>query len=69
MSGAKPASSTQAILTKSSCSGSNTVNVPRKMAGLHHEAGTGKLTGLYRKYNTSKFSYASRTEPAGFLLL
>ncbi|KAL0741163.1 hypothetical protein Bca4012_082676 [Brassica carinata] len=41
----------------------------RKMAGLHHEAGTGKLTGVYRKYNTSKFGYASRTEPAGFLLL
>ena len=39
------------------------------MAGLHHEAGTGKLTGVYRKYNTSKFGYASRTEPAGFLLL
>nr|VDD64623.1 unnamed protein product [Brassica oleracea] len=41
----------------------------RKMAGLHHEAGTGKLTGVYRKYNTSKFGYASRSEPAGFLLL
>ncbi|KAG5381096.1 hypothetical protein IGI04_028938, partial [Brassica rapa subsp. trilocularis] len=41
----------------------------RKMAGLHHEAGTGKLTGVYRKYNTSKFGYASRTEPAVTLLL
>ncbi|KAG5380082.1 hypothetical protein IGI04_027924 [Brassica rapa subsp. trilocularis] len=41
----------------------------RKMVGLHHKAGTGKLTGVYRKYNTSKFGYASRTEPAGFLLL
>ncbi|CAF2060853.1 unnamed protein product [Brassica oleracea var. botrytis] len=41
----------------------------RKMVGLHHKAGIGKLTGVYRKYNTSKFGYASRTEPAGFLLL
>ncbi|KAG2324330.1 hypothetical protein Bca4012_038845 [Brassica carinata] len=41
----------------------------RKMVGLHHKAGTGKLTGVYRKYNTSKFGYAARTEPAGFLLL
>ena len=39
------------------------------MVGLHHKAGIGKLTGVYRKYNTSKFGYASRTEPAGFLLL
>ncbi|CAH8357252.1 unnamed protein product [Eruca vesicaria subsp. sativa] len=40
----------------------------RKMVGFHHKAGTGKLTGVHRKYNTSKFSYAARTEPAGFLL-
>jgi cyclin B len=41
----------------------------RKMVGLHHKAGTGKLTGVHRKYNTSKFGYAARIEPAGFLLL
>ncbi|KAH0878020.1 hypothetical protein HID58_065414, partial [Brassica napus] len=40
----------------------------RKMVGFHHKAGTGKLTGVHRKYNTSKFSYAARTKPAGFLL-
>ncbi|WZZ74983.1 hypothetical protein YC2023_086353 [Brassica napus] len=39
----------------------------RKMVGFHQKAGTGKLTGVHRKYNTSKFSYATRTEPAGFL--
>ncbi|KAL0762240.1 hypothetical protein Bca101_078391 [Brassica carinata] len=37
----------------------------RKMVGFHQKAGTGKLTGVHRKYNTSKFSYATRTEPAG----
>ncbi|CAH8362110.1 unnamed protein product [Eruca vesicaria subsp. sativa] len=41
----------------------------RKMVGLHHKAGTGKLTCVYRKYNTSKFGYAARTEPAGFKAL
>ncbi|CAN8240170.1 unnamed protein product [Cochlearia groenlandica] len=41
----------------------------RKMVGLHHKAGTGKLTGVHRKYNTSKFGYAARTDPAVFLLL
>ncbi|KAF2589319.1 hypothetical protein F2Q70_00040266 [Brassica cretica] len=40
----------------------------RKMVGFHQKAGTGKLTGVPRKYNTSKLSYAARTEPAGFLL-
>lgn len=40
----------------------------RMMVGFHHKAGTGKLTGVHRKYNTSKFSYAARTKPAGFLL-
>ncbi|KAJ0257473.1 Cyclin-B2-3 [Hirschfeldia incana] len=40
----------------------------RKMVAFHHKAGTGKLTGVHRKYDTSKFSYAARTKPAGFLL-
>ncbi|CAH8333007.1 unnamed protein product [Eruca vesicaria subsp. sativa] len=40
----------------------------RKMVGFHHSAGTGKLTGVHRKYNTSKFCYAARTKPAGFQL-
>uniref|UniRef100_A0A1J3FA24 Cyclin-B2-4 n=1 Tax=Noccaea caerulescens TaxID=107243 RepID=A0A1J3FA24_NOCCA len=41
----------------------------RKMVAFHHKAGTGKLTGVHRKYNTSRFGYAARTEAAGFLLL
>ncbi|CAN8312721.1 unnamed protein product [Cochlearia groenlandica] len=40
----------------------------RKMVGFHYKARTGKLSGVYKKYNTSKFSYAARIEPAGFLL-
>ncbi|KAI4388509.1 hypothetical protein MLD38_000830 [Melastoma candidum] len=40
----------------------------RLMVGLHQKSGTGKLTGVYRKYNTSKFGYAARTEPANFIL-
>ncbi|XP_018492956.1 cyclin-B2-3 isoform X2 [Raphanus sativus] len=40
----------------------------RKMVDFHHKAGTGKLAGVHRKYNTSKFCYAARTKPAGFLL-
>ncbi|AEE29993.1 Cyclin B2;3 [Arabidopsis thaliana] len=40
----------------------------RKMVAFHHKAGTGKLTGVHRKYNTSKFCHAARTEPAGFLI-
>jgi len=38
------------------------------MVAFHHKAGTGKLTGVHRKYNTSKFCHAARTEPAGFLI-
>ncbi|XP_038897331.1 G2/mitotic-specific cyclin-2 [Benincasa hispida] len=38
------------------------------MVGFHQKAGTGKLTGVHRKYSTSKFGYAARSEPASFLL-
>ncbi|CAL0311425.1 unnamed protein product [Lupinus luteus] len=38
------------------------------MADLHNKAGTGKLTGVYRKYCSSKFMYAAKYEPASFLL-
>ncbi|XP_065857733.1 G2/mitotic-specific cyclin-2-like [Euphorbia lathyris] len=42
----------------------------RMMVGFHQKAGTGKLTGVYRKYNSSKFGYtSSRSEAAAFLLL
>lgn len=39
----------------------------RLMAGFHQRAGTGKLTGVYRKYNTSKFGFTSKCEAAQFL--
>lgn len=35
---------------------------------LHQKAATGKLTGVYRKYSTSKYGYAAKSEPAHFLL-
>ncbi|KAL9251658.1 G2/mitotic-specific cyclin-1-like protein [Drosera capensis] len=31
----------------------------RLMVGFHQKAGTGKLTGVHRKYSTSKFGYAA----------
>ncbi|XP_044491032.1 G2/mitotic-specific cyclin-2-like [Mangifera indica] len=40
----------------------------RLMVTLHQKAGKGKLTGVYRKYCTSKFGYAAKIEPAQFLL-
>ncbi|KAG2298275.1 hypothetical protein Bca4012_009479 [Brassica carinata] len=41
----------------------------RKMVSLHQRAGTGKLTGVYRKYSTFKFGYiAKKCEAAHFLV-
>lgn len=40
----------------------------RLIVGYHQNAATGKLTGVHRKYNTSKFGYAAKCEPAHFLL-
>ncbi|KAH0909191.1 hypothetical protein HID58_032512 [Brassica napus] len=40
----------------------------RKMVSLHQRAPTGKLTGVYRKYNTSKFGYIAKCEAAHFLV-
>uniref|UniRef100_A0A1J3K6C5 Cyclin-B2-1 n=1 Tax=Noccaea caerulescens TaxID=107243 RepID=A0A1J3K6C5_NOCCA len=40
----------------------------RKMVSLHDKAATGKLTGVYRKYNTFKFGYIAKCEAALFLL-
>lgn len=40
----------------------------RLMVAFHQKAGTGKLTGVHRKYSTSKFGYAARIQPANFLL-
>lgn len=38
------------------------------MVGFHQKAGTGKLTGVYRKYCSAKFSFTAKCEPACFLL-
>lgn len=40
----------------------------RMMVELHQRAAHGKLTGVHRKYNTSRYSYAAKSEPATFLL-
>ncbi|GLT39335.1 hypothetical protein SLA2020_135330 [Shorea laevis] len=40
----------------------------RMMVTFHQKAATGKLTGVHRKYNTSKFEYTAKCEPANFLL-
>ncbi|XP_054786020.1 cyclin-B2-4-like isoform X2 [Prosopis cineraria] len=40
----------------------------RMMVTFHHKAGTGKLTGVYRKYTTCKYGYAANMKPALFLL-
>ncbi|KAK1400322.1 G2/mitotic-specific cyclin-2-like [Heracleum sosnowskyi] len=38
------------------------------MADLHSKAAAGRLTGVYRKYCTSKYGYAAKSEPAYVLL-
>ncbi|XP_027092186.1 G2/mitotic-specific cyclin-2-like [Coffea eugenioides] len=38
------------------------------MVTFHQKAGTGKLTGVHRKYSTSKYGYAAKSQPALFLL-
>ncbi|CAI9110509.1 OLC1v1010555C1 [Oldenlandia corymbosa var. corymbosa] len=38
------------------------------IVGFHQRAATGKLTGVHRKYSTSKFGYAAKCEPAHFLV-
>ncbi|KAL8194086.1 hypothetical protein R6Q57_026328 [Mikania cordata] len=40
----------------------------RMIVGYHQKAALGRLTGVYRKYNTSKFGYAAKCEPAKFLV-
>ncbi|KMT09624.1 hypothetical protein BVRB_6g130770 [Beta vulgaris subsp. vulgaris] len=35
---------------------------------FHQKAGIGKLTGVYKKYSTSRFGYAAKFNPATFLL-
>ncbi|XP_014521177.1 G2/mitotic-specific cyclin-1 [Vigna radiata var. radiata] len=38
------------------------------MVDFHEKAGKGKLTGVHRKYCSSKFNYTAKCEPARFLL-
>ncbi|XP_073046362.1 cyclin-B2-4-like [Primulina eburnea] len=38
------------------------------MVTLHTNAGTAKLTGVHKKYSTSKYGYAAKTKPAVFLI-
>ncbi|KAK8653141.1 hypothetical protein V6N13_127154 [Hibiscus sabdariffa] len=40
----------------------------RLMVGFHEKAATGKLTGVHRKYCTSKFGFTAKCEAAKFLL-
>ncbi|KAL8240404.1 hypothetical protein R6Q59_013759 [Mikania micrantha] len=40
----------------------------RMIVEYHQRAATGRLTGVYRKYNTSKFGYAAKCEPARFII-
>ncbi|XP_009766698.1 G2/mitotic-specific cyclin-2-like [Nicotiana sylvestris] len=40
----------------------------RSIVIYHQKAATGKLTGVHRKYSTSKFGYAAKFEPALFLV-
>ncbi|KAM0055181.1 putative cyclin domain-containing protein [Helianthus debilis subsp. tardiflorus] len=44
------------------------VECSRMIVGYHQRAATGRLTGVYRKYNTSKFGYAAKSEPAKFIV-
>ncbi|CAA3005529.1 G2 mitotic-specific cyclin-2-like [Olea europaea subsp. europaea] len=41
----------------------------RRIVGFHQNSATGKLTGVHRKYNISKFEYVAKSEPANFLLV
>ncbi|XP_022775483.1 G2/mitotic-specific cyclin-2-like isoform X2 [Durio zibethinus] len=52
----------------SNCSEDQLLECSRLMVGLHQRAATGKLTGVHRKYCTSKFGYTAKCEPAKFLL-
>ncbi|XP_059286203.1 G2/mitotic-specific cyclin-2-like isoform X1 [Lycium ferocissimum] len=40
----------------------------RSIVSYHQKAATGKLTGVHRKYSTSKFGYTAKCEPARFLV-
>ncbi|KAI3938163.1 hypothetical protein MKW98_018719 [Papaver atlanticum] len=40
----------------------------RLMVTFHQKAGSGKVTGVHRKYSTYKFGCAAKSEPALFLL-
>ncbi|KAL0313899.1 UNVERIFIED_CONTAM: Cyclin-B2-4 [Sesamum angustifolium] len=39
------------------------------MVSFHQKAGSGKLTGVHKKYSTSKYGYAAKEQPAVFLVM
>ncbi|PHU26453.1 hypothetical protein BC332_04785 [Capsicum chinense] len=40
----------------------------KMMVSFYQKAAVGKLTGVHRKYRTSKYDNAARCEPTSFLL-
>ncbi|KAK3005924.1 hypothetical protein RJ639_017797 [Escallonia herrerae] len=40
----------------------------RLIVSFHQNAATGRLTGVHRKYNTTKFGHAAKCEPANILI-
>ncbi|XAR73690.1 hypothetical protein NMG60_11007753 [Bertholletia excelsa] len=51
-----------------SYSESQLLECSKMIVGFHEKASTGRLTGVHRKYCTSKFGFAAKYEPAQFLL-
>ncbi|KAA8547580.1 hypothetical protein F0562_004009 [Nyssa sinensis] len=45
------------------------IECSRLIVSFHQKAATGKLTGVHRKYCTSKFGYAAKCEPAAHVLV
>ncbi|KAL1547080.1 Cyclin-B2-3 [Salvia divinorum] len=39
-----------------------------RMVSFHRKSGTGKLSGVQKKYSTSKYGYVARIKPAEFLI-
>ncbi|AQK45693.1 cyclin superfamily protein, putative [Zea mays] len=48
--------------------GDQLLECSRMMVDFHQKAGTGKLTGVHRKYSTYKFGCAAKILPAQFML-
>ncbi|RLM74004.1 cyclin-B2-1 [Panicum miliaceum] len=59
---------TKVCESNSRYTGDQLLECSRMMVDFHQKAGTGKLTGVHRKYSTFKFGCAAKVEPALFLL-